>query len=257
MVRRGAAERYGPPDAERIPGAYAQIAHELDVFETLGFPGYFLIVHDLVNFCRASSILAPGRGSAANSAVCYALGVTAVDAVLHGLLFERFLAPERDGPPDIDVDIESGRREEVIQYVYTRFGRRHAAQVATVISYRPRSAVRDAARALGVVTHRQRPGTAQGVTFLSLEDETGLLNVICSAGLWRRSRSATTRYRWTTSSPPRPRGSPWSWGPRATGCPVEPSRRRTWWCGSRWPGGLTRSTSRRRAPSPSGPLGSR
>jgi error-prone DNA polymerase len=149
LVRRGAAQRYGPPEAERVPGAYAQIAHELDVIQALGFPGYFLIVHDLVNFCRANGILAQGRGSAANSAVCYALGVTAVDAVLHGLLFERFLAPERDGPPDIDVDIESGRREEVIQYVYTRFGRRHAAQVANVISYRPRSAVRDAARALG------------------------------------------------------------------------------------------------------------
>jgi len=149
LVRRGALERYGPPDAERVPGAYAQIAHELDVIETLGFPGYFLVVHDLVAFCRERGILCQGRGSAANSAVCYALGVTAVDAVRHGLLFERFLAPERDGPPDIDVDIEAGRREEVIQYVYERFGRRHAAQVANVISYRPRSAVRDAARALG------------------------------------------------------------------------------------------------------------
>jgi error-prone DNA polymerase len=149
LVRRGAAERYGRPDAERIPGAYTQIAHELDVIESLGFPGYFLVVHDLVDFCRRSGILCQGRGSAANSAVCYALGVTAVDAVRHGLLFERFLAPERDGPPDIDVDIEAGRREEVIQYVFERFGRRHAAQVANVISYRPRSAVRDAARALG------------------------------------------------------------------------------------------------------------
>ncbi|WP_259306879.1 error-prone DNA polymerase [Cellulomonas sp. P24] len=149
LVRRGALDRYGEPTAERIPGAYAQVAHELDVIETLGFPGYFLIVHDLVDFCRRRGILCQGRGSAANSAVCYALGVTAVDAVAHGLLFERFLAPERDGPPDIDVDIESGRREEVIQYVYERFDREHAAQVANVISYRPRSAVRDAARALG------------------------------------------------------------------------------------------------------------
>ena len=149
LVRRGALERYGPPEAERVPGAYAQIAHELDVIETLGFPGYFLVVHDLVSFCRDNGILCQGRGSAANSAVCYALGVTAVDAVRHGLLFERFLAPERDGPPDIDVDIEAGRREEVIQHVYARFGRRHAAQVANVISYRPKSAVRDAARALG------------------------------------------------------------------------------------------------------------
>jgi len=146
LVRRGAAERYGPPEAERVPGAYAQLTHELDVIEKLDFPGYFLVVHDLVEFCRSVGILCQGRGSAANSAVCYALGVTAVDAVRHGLLFERFLAPERDGPPDIDVDIESGRREEVIQYVYAKHGRTHAAQVANVISYRPRSAVRDAAR---------------------------------------------------------------------------------------------------------------
>ncbi len=149
LVRRGALERYGSPGAERVAGAYAQLAHELDVIESLGFPGYFLVVHDLVSFCRENGILCQGRGSAANSAVCYALGVTAVDAVRHGLLFERFLAPERDGPPDIDVDIEAGRREEVIQHVYARFGRRHAAQVANVISYRPKSAVRDAARALG------------------------------------------------------------------------------------------------------------
>ncbi|MCB2175070.1 MAG: PHP domain-containing protein [Actinomycetales bacterium] len=149
LVRRGATERYGPREAERVPGAWAQLDHELDIIELLGFPGYFLIVHDLTDFCRQRGILCQGRGSAANSAVCYALGVTAVDAVRHGLLFERFLAPERDGPPDIDVDIESTRREEVIQYVYERFDRRHAAQVANVISYRPRSAVRDAARALG------------------------------------------------------------------------------------------------------------
>jgi len=149
LVRRGALECYGPPEAERVPGAYAQLEHELRVIEDLGFPGYFLVVYDLVDFCHRNGILAQGRGSAANSAVCFALKVTAVDAVKHGLLFERFLAPERDGPPDIDVDIESGRREEVIQYVYAKHGRTHAAQVANVISYRARSAVRDAARALG------------------------------------------------------------------------------------------------------------
>ncbi|MBW0254721.1 PHP domain-containing protein [Cellulomonas sp. PS-H5] len=149
LVRRGALDCYGPPEAERVPGAYAQLEHELRVIEDLGFPGYFLVVYDLVDFCHRNGILAQGRGSAANSAVCYALKVTAVDAVAHGLLFERFLAPERDGPPDIDVDIESGRREEVIQYVYAKHGRTHAAQVANVISYRARSAVRDAARALG------------------------------------------------------------------------------------------------------------
>lgn len=149
LVRKGALDCYGPPEAERVPGAYAQLEHELRVIEDLGFPGYFLVVYDLVDFCRRSGILAQGRGSAANSAVCYALKVTAVDAVKNGLLFERFLAPERDGPPDIDVDIESGRREEVIQYVYAKHGRTHAAQVANVITYRARSAVRDAARALG------------------------------------------------------------------------------------------------------------
>ena len=152
LVRRGATDRYGPRPAPGVPGderAWAQIDHELRVIEDLTFPGYFLVVYDLVEFCRREGILCQGRGSAANSAVCYALGITAVDAVKHGLLFERFLAPERDGPPDIDIDIESGRREEVIQHVYATFGRTHAAQVANVISYRPRSAVRDAARALG------------------------------------------------------------------------------------------------------------
>ncbi|MCL2467278.1 MAG: error-prone DNA polymerase [Micrococcales bacterium] len=149
LVERGGTQRYGPRGGEKVTGAWAQLDHELEVIESLGFPGYFLVVYDLVEFCRRNGILAQGRGSAANSAVCYALGVTAVDAVAHGLLFERFLAPERDGPPDIDVDIESGRREEVIQYVYAKHGREHAAQVANVVAYRPRSAVRDAARALG------------------------------------------------------------------------------------------------------------
>jgi error-prone DNA polymerase len=149
LVTRGAHARYGPHGDERVPGAWKQLEHELNVIEALDFPGYFLIVHDIVNFCRESDILCQGRGSAANSAVCFALGVTAVDAVTHGLLFERFLAPERDGPPDIDVDIESDRREEVIQYVFQRFGRINAAMVANVIQYRPRSAVRDAAKALG------------------------------------------------------------------------------------------------------------
>ncbi|WP_275004225.1 error-prone DNA polymerase [Promicromonospora iranensis] len=147
LTYQGAERRYGPREGNRK--AWRQIDHELKVITDLNFPGYFLVVYDLVDFCRRNGILAQGRGSAANSAVCYALGITAVDAVKHGLLFERFLAPERDGPPDIDVDIESVRREEVIQHVYEKFGRTHAAQVANVISYRPRSAVRDAARALG------------------------------------------------------------------------------------------------------------
>src|SRR5690606_30408827 len=141
LTEEGATHRYGPRHAERVPGAWRQIDHELDLIESLGFPGYFLVVWDIVDFCRRSDIYCQGRGSAANSAVCYALGVTKADAVRLGLLFERFLSPERDGPPDIDLDIESGRREEVIQYVYERYGRSHAAQVANVITYRARSAV--------------------------------------------------------------------------------------------------------------------
>ena len=149
LVEVKAPQRYGPPHAERIEGAYAQIARELDVIVNLGFPGYFLIVHDIVEFCERRGILCQGRGSAANSAVCYALGITNVDPVRHGLLFERFLSAGRDGPPDIDLDIEHQRREEAIQYVYDRYGRDNAAQVANVISYRPRMALRDAGRALG------------------------------------------------------------------------------------------------------------
>jgi error-prone DNA polymerase len=149
LVAEQAPARYGPPDAERVPGAYRQIAHELDVISKLEFPGYFLLVYNIVRFCERQNILCQGRGSAANSAVCYALGITSVDAVRHGLLFERFLSTGRDGPPDIDLDIEHRRREEVIQYVYDRYGRDRAAQVANVISYRPRMALRDAGRALG------------------------------------------------------------------------------------------------------------
>ena len=149
LVTRGALERYGPPHDERVPGAWKQIAHELEVIGQLGFAGYFLVVWDIAQVCRRLNIYCQGRGSAANSAVCYSLRVTNVDAVDLGLLFERFLSPARDGPPDIDVDIESGRREEVIQYVYERYGRRHAAQVANVITYRPRSAVRDVGKAFG------------------------------------------------------------------------------------------------------------
>ncbi|MDT4992934.1 MAG: error-prone polymerase [Actinoplanes sp.] len=147
LTMQGALERYGPPQAH--PKAYRQLEYELKMIDELEFPGYFLVVWDIVRFCREQDIYCQGRGSAANSAVCYALRITNVDAVAHNLLFERFLAPERDGPPDIDVDIESDRREEVIQYVYRKHGREHTAQVANVISYRPRSAVRDMAKAFG------------------------------------------------------------------------------------------------------------
>ncbi len=147
LVREGALDRYGTP--ERAPKAYRQIEHELAIIEKLNFPGYFLVVHDITRFCRERDILCQGRGSAANSAVCYALKVTNVDPIANELLFERFLSPARDGPPDIDIDIESDLREEVIQYVYEKYGRDYAAQVANVITYRGRSSVRDMARALG------------------------------------------------------------------------------------------------------------
>ncbi|WP_019145276.1 error-prone DNA polymerase [Aeromicrobium massiliense] len=145
LVAEGIELRYAH-DRER---ATARIERELAVIEEKDFPGYFLIVHDLVQHAREQGILCQGRGSSANSAVCYALGITAVDSVHYGLPFERFLSETRDDAPDIDVDFDSDRREEVIQWVYERYGRRNAAQVANVISYRPRSAVRDAAKALG------------------------------------------------------------------------------------------------------------
>jgi len=149
LTEEGARRHYGRRETPNNPKAYPQIDYELDMIEQLGFPGYFLIVWDIVRFCNEAGIFCQGRGSAANSAVCYALGVTKADAVGLGLLFERFLSPERDGPPDIDVDIESERREEAIQYVYARYGRACAAQVANVVTYRPRSAVRDMGKALG------------------------------------------------------------------------------------------------------------
>ena len=160
-ARARAARRGDRLSASRIRSttqAMHQIEYELSVIEQLGFPGYFLLLHDIVEFCRRSDIYCQGRGSAANSAVCYALGVTKADAVDLGLLFERFLSPERDGPPDIDLDIEHQRREEVIQYVYERYGRDRAAQVANVITYRPRSALREMAKAAGVA-----PGQADAL----------------------------------------------------------------------------------------------
>ncbi|WP_103530425.1 error-prone DNA polymerase [Streptomyces sp. SM11] len=143
------ADRYGPRADPGAGAAWRQLDHELELVAGLGLAGYFLIVHDIVRHAADQGIWCQGRGSAASSVICYVLGITAVDPLRHGLLFERFLSLEKAGPPDIDLDLESGRREEVIQYVYTRYGRRHAAQVANMITYRPRLAVRDAARALG------------------------------------------------------------------------------------------------------------
>ncbi|MBB2974999.1 error-prone DNA polymerase [Microbacterium endophyticum] len=145
LVWRGAAERY--PDMPA--GHRARLEKELNVIEAKDFPGYFLIVHGIVVEARRRGILCQGRGSAASSAVCYVLGITAVDAIFYGLPFERFLSSMREEEPDIDVDFDSDRREEIIQWVYRTYGRERAAQVANVITYRPKNAVRDMARALG------------------------------------------------------------------------------------------------------------
>lgn len=147
LTLEGAARRYpsGIPSEVR-----AQLERELELIADLEYGGYFLTMKEIVEFCRRSNILCQGRGSAANSAVCYCLGITAIDPVRMDLLFERFLSRERAEPPDIDLDIEHERREEVIQWVYERWGRRHAAMVANVIRYRPRSAVREVGKVLGL-----------------------------------------------------------------------------------------------------------
>jgi error-prone DNA polymerase len=146
LTFQGALERY--PDG--IPESVCrQIEKELALISELEYDGYFLTMYEIVRFCRERNILCQGRGSAANSAVCYCLAITAVDPVRMGLLFERFLSRERAEPPDIDLDIEHERREEVIQHVYARYGRTHAAMVANFIRYRLRSAVRDVGKALG------------------------------------------------------------------------------------------------------------
>ncbi|HVP65795.1 MAG TPA: error-prone DNA polymerase [Anaeromyxobacteraceae bacterium] len=147
LVRDGARWRYGGPPPEDVE---RQLARELDLVEQLDYASYFLTVWDIVRFARSRGILCQGRGSAANSAVCYALGITSIDPVRMGLLFERFLSAERGEPPDIDVDFEHERREEVLQYVYERYGRDRAGMVCEVISYRARSALRDVGKALGL-----------------------------------------------------------------------------------------------------------
>ena len=149
-TREGMQSRYGRADAELKKRARRQIERELGLIEKLNLAGYFLIVWDLVRFCREQNILAQGRGSAANSAVCYSLGITAVDPIGMELLFERFLSEERGEWPDIDLDLPSGdERERVIQYVYRRYGQRGAAMTANVITYRNRMAAREMGKALG------------------------------------------------------------------------------------------------------------
>ena len=174
LVWRGAEERFadGPAPSLTLPRARGRegwgpapgggegdsilpkvrglIAHELKLIEKLGYARYFLTVHDLVRFARGRGILCQGRGSAANSAVCYCLGITAVDPARIDVLFERFISAARNEPPDIDVDFEHERREEVIQYIYRKYGRERAGLAATVICYRSRSAIREVGKALGL-----------------------------------------------------------------------------------------------------------
>ena len=151
LAFEGAAIRYpdGLPDAVR-----AQIEHELALIADLRYEAYFLTVADIVRFARGRGILCQGRGSAANSAVCYCLGITEVDPSRMSVLFERFISRERNEPPDIDVDFEHQRREEVIQYLYGKYGRERTALAAAIATYRPRSALRDVGRALGVDAQR-------------------------------------------------------------------------------------------------------
>lgn len=146
LTVEGSQRRYGAVVPQAVQ---EQIDKELEIIQALDYPGYFLTLWEIVEYCRSQDILCQGRGSAANSAVCYCLGITAIDPIRMGLLFERFLSKERAEPPDIDLDIEHNRREEVIQHVYEKYGRERAAMVANVIRYRARSALRDVGKALG------------------------------------------------------------------------------------------------------------
>ncbi|PWB96538.1 error-prone DNA polymerase [Salinibacterium hongtaonis] len=169
LVQQRLPEKYPNADA----AVHARLEKELAVIEAKNFPGYFLIVFDIVCFARSRGILCQGRGSAANSAICYVLGITAVDSIFYGLPFERFLSSLREEEPDIDVDFDSDRREEVIQYVYEKYGRRNAAQVANVISYRPKNAVRDMAKALGFSQGQQDAWSKQVERWGSVEAPEG------------------------------------------------------------------------------------
>src|SRR5690606_30458334 len=149
LTEQGIAERWN--QGRSLPAKVRDdIEKELALIAELEYEPFFLTVHDIVRFARSQNSLCQGRGSSANSAVCYALGITAVDPGENRLLISRFLSKARNEPPDIDVDFEHERREEVLQYVYKKYGRARAALAATVISYRGKSAVRDVARAFGL-----------------------------------------------------------------------------------------------------------
>ncbi len=174
LTLKGAQHRY-PKEVhpQGIPQeVQQQIERELTLIQKLEYGGYFLTMYEIVQFCRRENILCQGRGSAANSVVCYCLGITAIDPIRLDLLFERFLSMERAEPPDIDLDIEHNRREEVIQWMYQRYGRRRAAMVANVVRYRTRSAVRDVGKALGIPeTALDRLAKLLGSRFANLQDD--------------------------------------------------------------------------------------
>ena len=179
LTHQGLSWRYPqgtPPQIAR------QVQHELAIIERLEFPSYFLTVYDIVRFARSRGILCQGRGSAANSAVCYALGITPVDPATSALLFERFISEERGEPPDIDVDFEHERREEVLQYVYARYGRHRAGMVNEVVSYRGRSAIRDVGKVFGLSLD-QVDRLAKATSSWSLESPEELEVRVSEAGL--------------------------------------------------------------------------
>ncbi|WP_395692786.1 error-prone DNA polymerase [Nocardioides sp.] len=171
LTERGFAERYAHEPHARE--ARERVEHELGVIAQKDFDGYFVIVHDIVAFARSQGILCQGRGSAASSAVCYALGITAIDPVFYRLPFERFISQHREEEPDIDVDFDAGKRERVIQWVYDKYGRHNAAQVANVVGYRPKMAVRDAAKALGHSPGQQDAWSKQITSWTAVQPREG------------------------------------------------------------------------------------
>lgn len=180
---KGAHHRYG----QHLPAKVkASLDEELELVRDLGYATYFLTVYDIVNFARKREILCQGRGSAANSAICYCLGITEVDPNVHDLLFGRFISRERNEPPDIDVDFENAAREEVMQYIFQKYGRTHAAITATVITYRKRSAVREVAKVfgLGIDAIDALMRALKGISLDDISDEPEVFDQVCrDAGL--------------------------------------------------------------------------
>ncbi len=214
----GARERYGDPLPPRVR---AQLEHELAVIEKLDLAGYFLIVHDVVRFAQRAGILAQGRGSAANSAVCYALGITAVDPVGMELLFERFLSEERGEWPDIDIDLPSGdQREKAIQYLFAKYGPHGAAMTANVITYRTRLAIREMGKVLGLAEEAIDRLAKLLSSFEYDERPEGLPRVLRQAGV----DPAAPRVRWLLSLLRDVRGLPRHMGQHSGGVVIAAGR---------------------------------